>query len=66
MHYNYYIDENGNYFEKPADQNPWKSGYTRYGFNMVKKYRSKLKKRRMKWQKIKEKIIHLFSWKGKL
>ena len=61
MQYNYYIDKDGNYVERPADSNPWKSGYTRYGFRAVKRYKNKAKRRNYLWYKIKRRIKSLFA-----
>lgn len=59
FYYNYYIDENGDYVEKPLGTNPWKSGFSKRGFNAVKKYRIQRKKREAFWQPL-QNIIDFF------
>ena len=65
VQYNYYIDSNGDYVERPAESNPWKTGYTKRGFYAVKKYRNKLKRRRSFWYKVKRSFLSLFSRKDR-
>lgn len=61
MQYNYYIDNNGNYVERPADSNPWKTGYTRKGLRAVKRYKNKARRRSNLWYRIKYRIKSLFA-----
>ena len=64
MFKNYYIDENGNYIEKPSEQNYWKAGYSKRGYLAMQKYKYKVNKRKRFFQKIRSFFSNLFSWIG--
>ena len=53
---NYYIDKNGDYVQKPPEQNFWKEGFNRNGFYAMKRYKIKVSKRRSSFAKFKNKI----------